>query len=79
MVSFGLEIDVVLMWLVVIVYVLDVGGDLVFEVVGLEVVMLGVCECLVDDDVLLVEMSVVFDFFYVYFLCDVVGNNDKIV
>jgi len=67
MASFGLEDDLALLRVAVIVHHLDVGGEPVPEAVGFEAVMTGARERFEDDDSLLAEMSGVLDSIYAHF------------
>jgi hypothetical protein len=68
MASFGLEDDPALARVAAIVHVLDVGGEPVPEAKGLEAVLAGTRERLLDDDdALLAEMAAVLDSLYAHF------------
>jgi len=65
--SFGLEEDLALRHLGMVVHYLDVGGIPVAEAEGLEMILTGACHQLANDDALLAEASKIFDFFYTAF------------
>lgn len=66
--SFGLESDAALRKLAVLVHFLDVGGIPVAEAAGVETVLAGARSRSTDDDMLLDEASIVFDFLYAAYL-----------
>ena len=75
MASFGLEDDIALIRVAVMVHQLDVGGEPVPEASGFEAVMAGARERLPDDDALLAEMSGVLDSLYAHFERDATRNK----
>jgi hypothetical protein len=68
--SFGLDDDPALSRLGAMVRSLDVGGASIPEAAGFEAVLAGARERVVDDDSLLLEMSVVLDSLYLHFQRD---------
>ncbi len=61
--SFGLETDPMLTRMARIVHYLDVGGLLVAEAAGLEMLLAGMHASIPDDDALLDAASATFDYF----------------
>jgi hypothetical protein len=68
--SFGLEEDPALARLAALVHALDLGGESVPEAAGFEAILTGARDRVVDDDALLVEMSLVLDSLYMHFQND---------
>ena len=75
MASFGLEDDIALIRVAVMVHQLDVGGEPVPEASGFEAVMAGARERVPDDDALLADMSGVLDSLYAHFERDATRNK----